>query len=240
MRRKIFDIIEKSNGENKASWIYDIFMIIVIAISLIPLAFKNPPQFFIWTEWCVTAIFAVDYILRWVTADLKLKKGKKSFFLYPFTIMAIIDILSILPSILMINATLRVLKVFRFIRALRVLRLFKGFRYSKNIEIIGTVFKKQKRSLIAVCGLAIGYILLSALVVFNVEPETFESFFDAVYWATVSLTTVGYGDIYTVSVIGRVTTMVSAILGVAIVALPAGIITAGYMTEIQKDDEDDK
>ena len=94
--------------------------------------------------------------------------------------------------------------------------------------------------MIAVCGLAIGYILLSALVVFNVEPETFETFFDAVYWATVSLTTVGYGDIYTVSVIGRVTTMISAILGVAIVALPAGIITAGYMTEIQKDDEDNE
>ena len=65
------------------------------------------------------------------------------------------------------------------------------------------------------------------------EPETFNTFFDAVYWATVSLTTVGYGDIYTISVAGRAITMISAILGIAIVALPAGIITAGYMTEIQ-------
>ncbi len=238
MRRKIFNIIERSDGHNKASSVYDIFMIIIIVVSLLPLAFKEVPELFVWVEWITTSIFILDYILRWMTADLKLEKGKKSFVLYPVTLMAIIDFLSILPTFFIINEALRVLRVFRFIRALRVFRLFKGFRYSRNIEIIATVFKKQKRSLTAVGGLAIGYILLSALIVFNVEPETFDTFFDAVYWATVSLTTVGYGDIYTVSVIGRVTTMISAILGVAIVALPAGIITAGYMTEIQKDEEE--
>ncbi len=240
MRRKIFQIIERSDGSSKASYVYDVFMMIVIAVSLIPLAFKEVPLFFVWAEWCTTVIFILDYILRWITADLKLTKGKSSFFLYPFSFMALIDVLSILPSLLMVNEALRVLKVFRFIRALRVLRLIKGFRYSKNIEIIATVFRTQRRSLTAVGGLAIGYIFLSALVVFNVEPETFNTFFDAVYWATVSLTTVGYGDIYTVSVIGKVTTMVSAILGVAIVALPAGIITAGYMSELQKDEDDEK
>ena len=240
MRRKIFDIIEKSDGNNKASHFYDISMIIVIVISLVPLAFKNVPRFFVWAEWITTGIFAIDYILRWSTADLKLSRGKKSFALYPLTFMAIIDLLSILPSILMISEAFRILKSFRLIRALRVLKFFKGFRYSKNIEIILTVLKKQKRSLMAVCCLAIGYILLSALIVFNLEPETFETFFDAVYWATVSLTTVGYGDIYTVTAIGKSITMVSSILGVAIVALPAGIITAGYINEIQKDEDEQK
>lgn len=67
---------------------------------------------------------------------------------------------------------------------------------------------------------------------FNIEPETYNNFFDAIYWATVSLTTVGYGDIYAVSVIGKVITMISSLFGIAIVALPAGIITAGYMEEI--------
>lgn len=236
MRRKIFDIIEKAEDGNRASHIYDVFMIIVIVISMIPLAFKDAPSFFVWVEWITTSIFIIDYILRFITADIKLGKGKKSFILYPFTPMAIIDILSILPTLLVINEALRVLKTFRLIRALRVFKIFKGFRYSKQMEIIATVFKRQKRSLTAVGGLAIGYIFLSALVVFNVEPETFGTFFDALYWATVSLTTVGYGDIYTISVIGKTITMVSAILGVAIVALPAGIITAGYMTEVQKED----
>ena len=88
--------------------------------------------------------------------------------------------------------------------------------------------------------MAIGYILVSALVIFNVEPESFKSFFEAIYWATVSLTTVGYGDIYPVSALGRIITMVSSVFGIAIVALPAGIITAGYMTELQKSKEADK
>ena len=81
--------------------------------------------------------------------------------------------------------------------------------------------------------LALGYIVISALVVFNVEPDSFDSFFDAIYWATVSLTTMGYGDIYPVTQIGRVVTMVSSLFGIAIVALPAGIITAGYMDELK-------
>ena len=86
-----------------------------------------------------------------------------------------------------------------------------------------------------VCVLAVGYIFISALVIFNVEPETFNNFFDAIYWATVSLTTVGYGDIYAVSMAGKFITMISSVFGIAIVALPAGIITAGYMEELNKD-----
>ena len=123
------------------------------------------------------------------------------------------------------------------IRAMRVFRIFKAMRYSKSFIIIGNVLKKSKDSLIAVCVLAFGYILISALIIYNVEPDTFDTFFDALYWATVSLTTVGYGDIYPVSIMGRIITMVSSIFGIAIVALPAGIITAGYMTEIDKEND---
>ena len=80
--------------------------------------------------------------------------------------------------------------------------------------------------------LAIAYILISALIVFNVEPDSFTDYFDAIYWATVSLTTMGYGDIYPITPIGRLVTMLSSLIGIAIVALPAGIITAGYIREI--------
>ena len=179
-----------------------------------------------------TIIFIVDYVLRFITADYKLNKGKISFVLYPFTFMAIIDLLSILPSITLLNNGLRLFKIFRLIRTLRVFRIFKSFRYSKNIQMVVNVFKRQKEALTVVCLLAGGYILICALIIFNVEPETFNSFFDAVYWATVSLTTVGYGDIFAVSTAGKIITMISAVFGIAIVALPAGIITAGYMEEI--------
>ena len=94
------------------------------------------------------------------------------------------------------------------------------------------MLRSPKNSLVAVGAMASGYILISALVIFNVEPDSFNSFFDAIYWATVSLTTVGYGEIYPVSTLGRIITMVSSIFGIAIVALPAGIITAVYMNEL--------
>ena len=82
--------------------------------------------------------------------------------------------------------------------------------------------------------MALGYIFLSAVLVFNVEPETFKNFFDAFYWACTTLTTVGYGDIYAISDAGRVVTMISSFVGIAIVALPSGIITAGYMEALQE------
>lgn len=85
--------------------------------------------------------------------------------------------------------------------------------------------------------MAVAYILISALVIYNVEPASFDTFFDAIYWATISLTTVGYGDIYPVSIIGRIVTMISSILGIAIIALPSGVITAGYLDEINKDEQ---
>lgn len=148
--------------------------------------------------------------------------------------MAIVDLVSILPSLSLISRGFKILRVFRMFRALRVFRSFKLFRYSKNAQIIANIFKKQKAPLSYVLLLAIGYIILSALIVFNVEPDSFNSFFDAVYWATVSLTTMGYGDIYPVTEVGRIVTMISSVFGIAIVALPAGIITAGYMDELNK------
>ena len=149
--------------------------------------------------------------------------------------MAIIDLLSILPSINMINKGFKVLKTIRLIRTFRVLGIFKSFRYSKNIQIILQVGKNSKKALIAVLYLAIGYIFVCAFIIFNVEPDSFNTFFDAIYWATISLTTVGYGDIYPITTLGRIITMVSSFMGIAIVALPAGIITAGYMKEIESD-----
>lgn len=132
----------------------------------------------------------------------------------------------------MINKGFKVLKTIRLIRTFRVLRIFKSFRYSKNIQIILQVGKNSKKALIAVLYLAIGYIFVCALIIFNVEPDSFNTFFDAI---TISLTTVGYGDIYPITTLGRIITMVSSFMGIVIVALPAGIITAGYMKEIESD-----
>ena len=97
--------------------------------------------------------------------------------------------------------------------------------YTRHCD--GRVREKHIRNILA------GDVLVSALIIFNVEPDSFRNYFDAVYWATVSLTTMGYGDIYPITTAGRVVTMVSSIMGIAIIALPAGIITSGFMDELQ-------
>jgi len=240
MRKKIYYVIEKSDDNNMLSSIYDYCMLISIIASIIPLFFKTDNIAFQVVDKITVGIFIIDYFLRWITADYKLeKKGIISFILYPFTFMAIIDLLSILPSLSIISKGFKALRVLRMIRAMRVFRVFKAIRYSKSFKIIGNVLRNSKDSLIAVCVLAFGYIMISALIIYNVEPDTFDTFFDALYWATVSLTTVGYGDIYPTSIMGRIITMISSIFGIAIVALPAGIITAGYMNEINKDNKED-
>lgn len=236
MRKRLFEIIESAKESDRVSNIYDIFMMITIVVSIIPLAFKEELSAFLLIDRIAVVIFIIDYLLRVLTADYKLNKGGLSFIIYPITPMAIIDLLCILPSLNIVSSSFRLLKVFRLFRTFRVFRIFKAIRYSKSILIIKNVFKNSKKPLITVGFLAIAYVLISALVIFNAEPDTFDSFFDAVYWATVSLTTMGYGDIYPVTTIGRIVTMVSSVFGIAIIALPSGIITAGLMEEINKRD----
>lgn len=234
MRKRIYQIIEPSDGGSRASTIYDYGMIIVIVVSLIPLAFKESNPVFNAIDVIAAVIFIIDYLLRLVTADFKENKGAVSFVIYSFTPMAIIDLISVLPTFLPVSAGFRLLKIFRLLRSFRVFRAFKMFLYSKSFTIIIDVLHKQRAPMLAVCTLAAAYVVISALVIFNVEPDTFDTFFDAIYWATVSLTTMRYGDIYPVSTAGRIVTMLSSFMGIAIIALPAGIITAGYMDEINK------
>ncbi len=237
MRKKIFYIIEPGEKSSRLSVVYDFVMMATIIISIVPLAFKETNPVFEWIDYISVAIFILDYLLRLLTADIKLKRSVASFFLYPITPMAIIDLISILPSITVLNAGFKLLKLFRLLRTLKVIRAFKFLRYSKSFELITNVFKKQKKVLIAVATMAVAYVLVSALIIYNVEPDSFENFFGAVYWATISLTTVGYGDIYPVTTIGRIVTMISSVFGIAIIALPSGVITAGFLAEINNDKE---
>lgn len=234
MRKRIFEVIESASENDRLSNVYDIFMMIVIIGSLIPLAFKEESTLFYIIDKMAVVIFILDYLLRLFTADYKVKKDKWSFFIYPFTPMAIIDLLCILPSLSIISGSIRILKVFRLFRTLRVFRVFKFIRYSKSIRIVMGVFKHQKKPLATVLILAFVYILISAMIVFNVEPDSFNNYFDAIYWATVSLTTMGYGDISPVTTIGRAVTILSSLFGIAIIALPSGIITAGFMEELNR------
>ncbi len=233
MRKKIFEIIDIEDEERKQNSYYDEFMMVCIILSLVPLCFKGSNLAFVWIERVTAGMFIVDYILRWATADLKFPGNKVvAYIRYPFSPFAIVDLLSILPSLSLLGPGFKMFRLFRLGKAFRALRLL---RYSKSFDMIARAVKREKQALGAVCVLAGGYILLSALIVFQVEPDSFGSFFDAIYWAMVTLTTVGYGDLYPVSDVGRVVGMISSFVGIAIVALPTGIITAGYMHELSRE-----
>ena len=234
IRKRIFEVIEIAGPGDKASKVYDLCMMCLIIASLVPLAFKGTNRIFSAVNTITTVCFILDYAMRLITADMKLKRGAASLILYPFTPLAIVDLLAILPEFTSLFPGLRLVKLFRLFRTFRVFRSFKMLRYARSVQIIMSVIKSQKAPLLAVCSLAVGYVFISALIIFNVEPDTFSNFFEAIYWATVSLTTMGYSDIYPVTTAGRIVTMVSSFVGIAIVALPAGIITAGYMEQIRK------
>lgn len=240
MRRRLFEIIEKGRKGDKASTAYDIVMLVSIVLSIIPLMFFDELWWFRYVEIATVIIFMIDYLLRWFTADFKLGKRNWSFLLYPFTPMAIIDLLSILP---VFNVLGQGFKIFRVTRLLKILRLFKFLRYSEKIALFMRVLKKERNVLLSVLMIAVFYVFLTALIMFNVEPHvnpvtgnvTFSDFFDALYWATVTLTTVGYGDLCPVTDVGRCVSMLSSLFGVAIIALPSGVITASYLEELRND-----
>lgn len=238
MKNRIYEIIELAAPGDRLSSIYDTAMMVLILLSMVPLFFKTTTPAFVLLERTTAAAFIVDYLLRLSTADLRRPDlGAMAFVLYPFGPMAIIDLLSILPVFVPVSASLKLLRLLRLGRAIKALKLL---RYSKSFALILDIINQERSALLAVCWLAGGYVVLSALIMFNAEPDSFPTFFDAFYWAMVTLTTVGYGDIYPVTIAGRIISMLSSFMGIAIVALPTGIITGAYTAALSKGGESDE
>lgn len=240
-RQRIFEMIEVGK-DSLVSKVYDWLMLICIIVSLVPLGFREQTDALLYMDLISVSAFIIDYLLRWMTADLKFpnKPKWKAFLLYPVTAFAIIDLLSILPSFIAFS---RAFKLFRVTRLLKILRVFKFIRYFDNIKMLFKVLYKERHILFTVFLIALSYIVITALIMFNIEQsDLFDDFFDALYWATTTLTTVGYGDIYPGTDLGRMISMLSAILGVAVIALPSGVITASYLEELreQKQQSDPK
>lgn len=231
MRNRIYKMVHVYEG-GLSSVIYKYFMIAVIVISMLPLTIKEDVSFFILLECFCLTVFLLDYFLRWLTADYRFKNHSwKAFMRYPFRVISIIDLMSIFA---LASSVFGWFSEDKMTPVLSVFRIVRIFRYSKSIQTILEILKRSKKPLIAVGSLAVGYIIISAIVIFNVEPDSFNSFFDAVYWSTVSLTTVGYGDIYPITVLGRTVAMISSFFGIAIVALPAGVVTAEYLNALKE------
>ncbi len=232
LKKRIFEIIEVSRENDMASKAYDIMINIAIIVGLIPLTMKKGDDYTAIIDVLTLSIFVLDYLLRIYTSDYKMGVvSYKSYIANLMEPMSVIDLLSILPvfSFAFPGSTL-----IRLFKLFRVFRIFKLVRYSKTMTTIKNVMIRVRAPLGAVLILSIVYIIICALLMFQLEPNSFETFLDACYWSTISLTTVGYGDYTPATDIGKAISSLSALVGVAVIALPSGIITAAYMREITK------
>ena len=232
LKRRIYEILEPSGTDDPASKAYDLLMTLAVVVGLIPMTLKHENVFVIWIDIVTSALFIIDYAFRLYTADYKMGyKSYKAYIAYVLSPIAIFDLLSIVPVVSVFYRPLARLTLLRLFRATRVVKLV---RYSKTMVSISNVIRKVRKQLEAVFILVVIYIFISAMLMFQLEPNLFETFFDALYWATISITTIGYGDISPVTLLGRIITMISALVGMAVIALPTGIITASYMQEITR------
>ncbi len=236
MRSRMFQIVQRARRGDRVSRAYDIFVVFVACASIVPTLFRADALSETWQQVISTIdivsvyILAFDYILRWLTHDLREGRPRdwKAFVRYPFTFSAIIDLLAILPSLNVLPAG------FLFLRALRV---FRVFRYSRHLSIIADVFYQERRTLGLILILACLYIFVTSLIMFTLEGDTFTDFVDALYWGTITLTTIGFGDIHPLTDVGRVITSISSLFGIFVLALPAGIMTGSFLKQLQLRDD---
>ncbi len=188
------------------------------------------------------AVFSVEYIIRiWIADEIYPQIGKlKSRLKYIFSFFGIIDLLAILPFYLpmFIKVDLRFMRILRLIR---IFRVFKLVRFIGSIQLLLKVIKERKDELlITLFGSAL-MLLVSASLMYEIEhelqPDKFSNVFEAIWWAVATLTTIGYGDVYPISGWGQFLAAVTALFGIGLVAIPTGIISVGFLEQIQNTKE---
>lgn len=246
MKRKIFDIIQIGNKGDLLSRSFDWFIVIVI-ISNILVAFLETfdelssfSRVFTVIDAVTVFVFCVEYALRIWTADfLYPQRGRLSArlrFLRSFD--GIVDLLTILPFFYLSGFI-----VFRMLRVVRIFHLFRVNAHYDSFHVITTVLSEKKNQIISSVFIIIVLMLASSLGMYSAEhdaqPEAFQNAFSGVWWSVSTLLTVGYGDIYPITVIGKLMAICIAFLGVGVVAIPTGIISAGFVEQYTKNQHSD-
>jgi len=240
LKNRAFQIINKAEEGDRASRAFDIGIIALIALSVLSivlqsfdaLALRFQNGFAIFEAFTV-AVFSLEYLARIWTADLLYPQAKHPRLRYVFSFMALVDLLAILPFYVpFISIDLRFLRLLRLFRLTRLLRLFKLGRYLDSLQMIADVMKKSARQLIAAMGACLLILLLSAILMYSLEkpvqPDAFPNIMAALWWAVCTLTTVGYGDVFPITAAGKLLASLISIVGIGIVAIPTGIISAGF------------
>ncbi len=244
-KKIIYEILELSDSTNFYSLADDFIITFLIVLNITAFIASTSPSFFITykpllesIEIISSGIFTIEYVLRiWVcTVDRQYNNPILGRIKYAFTPLSIIDLISILPFYLLL--LFPNLGFVNLISLLRLFRLLKLSRYSDSVRTLGAVLYAKKEELIATAFAVFILLIFASSIMYFVEaeahPKAFGSIPDAMWWGVVTLTTVGYGDIYPITPLGRFLGAILAFLGIGIFALPAGIISAGFSEEVQR------
>ena len=238
MKEKVRQVID--SDDTKLGRFVSIFIQILILISVVTFSVETIPTLKPETramlrvvEVVSVIIFTIEYILRIFMTDKKLK--------FIFSFYGIIDFLAILPFYLAFGIDLRSLRALRF---LRLFRIFKLVRYNKAMNHFSRAIKSAKEQILLFIFITLLLIYFSAVGIYYFEneaqPEHFSSIFDSLWWAIITLTTVGYGDVYPITIGGKVFTFVILMIGLGIVAIPTGIISSALTTSVDQDKDKNK
>lgn len=245
IKKRIWEIIEVAKNGDTASRIFDVFILSLIFLNVLVVIIGTIKDIQInygtalhYFEIFSVIVFTIEYILRiWscVIDDKYLNsiKGRLKFARQP---LPVIDLLAILPFYVpLIGIDLRFIRIFRL---LRIFRIAKIGRYYSKLQLIKNVFKSKKEELVLTSVIMIILLVISASLMYycenTVQPKVFTSIPATMWWSVATLTTVGYGDVYPVTTLGKFLASIIAILGIGMFALPTGILGAGFVEEIQK------
>ncbi|WP_040251773.1 ion transporter [Psychroserpens mesophilus] len=230
MKEKIKSIVEIN--DNPTSRYFAFFIQALILVSIVTFSVETIPNLKPQTKSILYAIevfsvsvFTMEYVLRIYVADSKPK--------FIFSFFGIIDLLAILPFYLSFGIDLRSLRALRFLRLFRILKLV---RYNKAMNHFTRAIKSAKEEILLFVFITLILIYFSAVGIYYFEneaqPEHFSSIFDSLWWAIITLTTVGYGDVYPITVGGKVFTFFILMIGLGIVAIPTGIISSALTKSV--------
>lgn len=252
LKQKIYHLVEKGSHGSKVDLIFDYSIMALIVLNVIALILETIPEikesmgaFFRIFEIISVMIFSVEYVMRIYVSDLTYPtSGRvKSISKFIFSTFGLIDLLAIIPFYLpfLIKIDLRFLRI---IRLMRFMRIFKIHRYNNSLTLIYSVIKEKKSELAITGFVALLILLIASFLMYNVEgdvqPDKFPNMLSCLWWAVATLTTVGYGDVYPVTGLGKFLSAIIAVLGIGLVALPTGIISAGFVDKIGKKKKEPK
>ena len=246
MKKKIYNLVEKGSHGSRFNLLFDYLIIVLIILNVIAIAidtitglstsFQKSLKYF---EIISIGIFTIEFLMRVYVSDIthpaRTKGGSiPKFIASPF---GLIDLLAILPFYIpfIIKVDLQFLRILRLIRFFRI---FKISRYNSTLKLIRDVIKEKRAELGMTVFIAALFLLISAFLIYHVEnpvqPDKFPDIFSSLWWAIATLTSIGHGDIYPITSIGKIINGLVAVLGIGLIALPTGILSAGFVEKIKQ------